>query len=69
MSPMKFKTNVKCGGCVAAITPEMDKLGTSWSVDLSHPDRIMTVAGDVPKEAVLSAMKTAGYQAESLPEN
>jgi copper chaperone CopZ len=66
---MKFKTNVKCGGCVAAITPEMDKLSATWSVDLSHPDRIMTVAGDVPKEAVLAAMKTAGYQAESLPEN
>mgnify|MGYP005811347563 CR=1 FL=1 len=66
---LQFKTNVKCGGCVAAITPEMDKLGTTWSVDLSHPDRIMTVAGEVSKEAVLSAMETAGYQAEVLSEN
>ena len=66
---MKFKTNVKCGGCVAAITPEMEKLGVAWSVDLVHPDRILTVADNVPKEAVLSALKSAGYQAESLPEN
>jgi copper chaperone CopZ len=65
---MKFKTNVKCGGCVAAIRPEMDKLGTTWSVDLNHPDRIMTVEGNITEEAVRSAMKTAGYQAEKVGE-
>jgi hypothetical protein len=46
----------------------MDKLGTTWSVDLSHPDRIMTVEGNVPEEAVRSAMKTAGYKAEKVAE-
>ncbi|WP_209332120.1 heavy-metal-associated domain-containing protein [Lunatimonas salinarum] len=64
---IKLKTNVKCGACVASITPEMDKIAPNqWKVDLSHPDRILEVAGDLPEETVKSALQRAGYRGESI---
>ncbi len=64
---MKFKTNIKCGACVASVTPEMDKLNLkSWSVDLTHPDRILTVEGNVAKENVKEALQKAGYAGEEI---
>ncbi|PRY86352.1 cation transporter [Mongoliibacter ruber] len=63
----KFKTNVKCGACVAAITPEMNKLeNTEWQVDLSHPDRILAVQGNTPSSKVIEALEKAGYKAEEI---
>lgn len=63
----KFKTNVKCGACVAAITPEMNKLeNADWKVDLSHPDRIMAVEGDATPKQVIEALEKAGYKAEEI---
>jgi copper chaperone len=64
---MKFKTNIKCGACVAAVTPEMEKLNLkSWAVDLTHPDRILTVEGDAAKENVKEALHKAGYAGEEI---
>jgi copper chaperone len=64
---MKFKTNVKCGACVAAVTPEMEKLNlTKWEVDLAHPDRVLTVPEDTQPEKVKAALQKAGYQAEQI---
>lgn len=65
MKYQQLKTNVKCGACVATITPEMDKLSAeSWSVDLTHPDRILTVEGNLEEEAVLHALEKSGYKGE-----
>ena len=64
---IKLKTNVKCGACVAAITPEMDALkAAKWSVDLSSPDRILQVEGEVTEENVKTALSRAGYTGESI---
>lgn len=64
---IQLKTNVKCGACVAAITPEMDKLpNIEWSVDLKNPDRVLTVTGDSTEAAVIEALKKAGYQGEPI---
>jgi copper chaperone len=63
----KFKTNVKCGACVTAITPEMNKLEkVDWKVDLTHPDRIMTVDGDISTKDIVEAMEKSGYKAEQI---
>lgn len=42
MATMKFKTNAKCGGCVAAIGAKLNKLvkEDEWSVDLKSPDKV-----------------------------
>ncbi|UJP66493.1 heavy-metal-associated domain-containing protein [Mongoliitalea daihaiensis] len=64
---IQLKTNVKCGACVAAITPEMEKLSNiEWSVDLKNPDRILTVEGDASALEVVEALKKAGYQGEPI---
>jgi len=64
---IKLKSNVKCDGWVTAITPEMDALkSTKCFVDLTHPDRILQVEGDVSEENIKAAFQRAGYSGESI---
>ncbi len=69
MNTCRFKTNVKCNGCIAAITPHLNRLKglISWRVDLADPQRILTaeVSGIAPDE-IISALQKAGYLAELL---
>ncbi len=69
MKTLKFKTNIKCNGCVNAVTPFLDKSNniSDWSVDLESPDRILTIKteeGDA--EEVKELLNEAGYKAEEL---
>jgi copper chaperone CopZ len=65
---LKFKTNIKCGGCIKAVGPFLDGLKevTKWEVDLSSPDRILTVEGTTDVGKVVQAVKAAGYLAEKI---
>jgi copper chaperone len=65
---MKFKTNIKCGGCIQTVKPFLEGLKEikNWQVDLSSPDRILSVEGDVAEEKVIQAIQAAGYRAEKL---
>jgi copper chaperone CopZ len=58
-----FKTNLRCAGCVAAIKPYLDAEPrvSRWSVDLAAPDKLLTVHGDAPAEAVKAAVARGGY--------
>lgn len=65
MSEIKLKTNVKCNACVNTITPHMEELNpVSWSVDLTDPDRTLTIAGDFNEIKVMEALKNAGYEGQ-----
>ena len=67
MSKLKFKTNIKCGGCIATVTPFIEKESSikKWEVDLNDPDRTMIVEGDnVTADLVIKTLKEAGYTAE-----
>ena len=69
MNTLKFKTNVKCGGCIATVTPYLNQVKgiVSWNVDTIDPKKIMTVETEgISPEEITSAMKTAGYQAELI---
>ncbi|HEX7411707.1 MAG TPA: heavy-metal-associated domain-containing protein [Bacteroidales bacterium] len=69
METLKFKTNLKCGGCIAAITPGLEKLEGvgEWKVDLTVPDRILEVETSPDKAAsILEAVKKAGYEISQL---
>lgn len=69
METLKFKTNIKCGACVATVTPHLNKLEgvERWEVDLQNPDRILTVeAGNASEQDVVKAINEAGYKAEVL---
>ena len=69
MNTLKFKTNVKCGGCIATVTPHLNQIKgiISWNVDTTDPLKIMTIETEgISAEVIISVMKTAGYQAELI---
>jgi copper chaperone len=69
MSTLKFKTSVKCGGCIQKITPNLNNLKgiISWKVDTQNPDRILEVEADnLDPRMVIEAVKSAGYQIEQI---
>lgn len=65
---MKFKTNIKCATCVATVTPFLNETAGEgkWQVDLTSPDRTLTVQADAPEEKIKNALLKAGYKAEKL---
>mgnify|MGYP006295332105 CR=1 FL=1 len=71
MKTLKFKTSLKCQGCVNAITPYMNEAEgvKSWRVDLDSPEKWVEIDTDdtmkkKSKKDVEKAIKTAGYQAK-----
>ena len=60
----QFKTNLRCGNCVAAVTPHLDReLGAGrWTVDTSSPNKTLTVSGDAATEGVTAAVARGGFQ-------
>ncbi|MCK9212132.1 MAG: heavy-metal-associated domain-containing protein [Ignavibacteriaceae bacterium] len=66
MTELLFKTNIKCGGCIAKITPFLngEKQIEEWNVDLQSPERILSVKSEtVSSESVVDLLKKAGYTA------
>jgi copper chaperone len=62
-----YKTNINCSGCVASVTPGLNKLDNvdEWKVDLEHPDRLLHVElDDDDTTAVENAVKEAGFTIE-----
>lgn len=70
MKTIKFKTTIKCSGCVATVTPYLNETvgANNWQVDLQNPDRILTVqTDDRAKEIeVIQQLQAAGYKAEKI---
>ena len=68
MENLKFKTNIKCGGCIATVTPFLDQHQaiTSWTVDTNTPDKVLTVEGALDAQSVISTLARAGFQAEEI---
>jgi copper chaperone len=73
MNVIKFKTSLKCGGCVNAIRPHLNKIKgiQSWEVDLNTPDKVLTVTTNSEltlelQNLIASSFKDAGYKAELI---
>jgi copper chaperone CopZ len=67
METFKFKTNIKCGACVATVTPFLNEAvgEENWQVDTLTPNRILTA--EAPSaQTVQQAIEQAGYKAEPL---
>ncbi len=64
---VQFKTNIKCGACVATVTPFLNEaLGEgNWQVDTQTPSRILTAKAP-SVQVVKQAVEKAGYTAEPL---
>ena len=68
MKTSKIKTSAKCGGCVAKIGEMLDKVVArdQWNIDLSTPDRVLTITSDLSDDRVIELVKEAGFKAEKL---
>ena len=70
METLKFKTNIKCGGCIAAVTPHLNKLSDiqKWEVDTNSPDKVLTIEGKqgIDDQEIINVLENAGYNAEKL---
>lgn len=64
-----FKTNMKCGGCVATVKPYLDEAKDieSWEVDLNAPEKVLKVkTAGISSEKVQELINKAGFKAEKL---
>jgi len=68
METIKFKTNIKCEGCLAQVGPALNKSAgkNNWQVDLASSDKTLTVNGNLREDEIIAAVKNAGYTAEKL---
>lgn len=68
MEAIKFKTDIKCSGCVAKVTPHLNAAfgEDNWEVDTTNPSKILTVVGETNEAKVREAVSKAGYKAELL---
>lgn len=68
MNTIKLKTNIKCTGCLAAVTPNLNETAgeNNWQVDLNDPQKILTVETDCSESEIIAAVKEAGFQAEAV---
>lgn len=69
MSTYKFKTTMSCSGCVSKIEKFLnaEKGILKWEVDLSSPDKILTIETDtLDPAAIPPLLLKAGYKAEQI---
>lgn len=61
----KYRTNLNCGGCVAALKPHLDNDPAirRWSVNTADPNKVLTVEGEnVAAEAIERLVADAGFK-------
>lgn len=69
METKRFKTNAKCGGCSAKIGAALERHGVSagnWSVDLSSPEKVLSVESDLDSAEIVRIVGEAGFRAEEV---
>ncbi len=65
LTTLKYKTNLNCGSCVAAVKPHLDNNPAihRWSVDTANPNKVLTVEGEgVSGKAVEQHVADAGFK-------
>jgi copper chaperone CopZ len=60
---LQFKTNINCSNCVRSVSGFLKAVDgiVRWEVDTDNPDKILTVEGTVPADAVIAAVEEAGF--------
>lgn len=69
MSTIKLKTNINCSGCVAKVTPVLDKAvgANNWKVDTEHQNKLLTVNTDeLSAKEIIKTVEKAGFKATAL---
>lgn len=68
MNTLKFKTDIKCTGCLEKVTPHLNEATgvEKWEVDLENPDKVLTVETGGTSGDVIATVQKAGFRAEQL---
>lgn len=69
MEEMKFKTSIKCTGCLDKVSPQLNHTQgiENWEVDLKNPDKVLTVnAEGASEEDIVKAVKKVGFEIERI---
>ena len=70
METLQFKTNIKCGGCIATVTPYLNEVPKleSWEVDTATAEKLLTVKGQegINEDDIVDTLEKAGYKAEKI---
>ena len=64
MKKAVYKTNINCGGCIATVTPFLDKAQSveKWSVDTESKNKLLTVEGGaLNKEEVIGLVEICRF--------
>jgi copper chaperone CopZ len=66
MEKTKFKTNIKCAACIEKVTPGLNEIvgAGNWTVDITNPEKTLTVEGEVNEAKMKDALQKVGYRAE-----
>lgn len=66
MKKASYKTNLKCAGCVAKITPYLNEISGegNWAVDLSQPTKRIELGAEISFEKIKAAFDKAGFKVE-----
>jgi copper chaperone CopZ len=65
MKTFTFTTNINCGGCIATVTPFMEKAAgiLEWKVDIADPKKPLTVKTEsLSADEIISIVKSAGFE-------
>lgn len=66
---LKFKTNIKCGGCISTVTPFLDNTAgiKHWEVDTVNKDKVLTVeVEEITPDVVIQKVQEAGFKIELI---
>lgn len=68
MRTIKFKTNINCGGCVAKVTPSLNKTvgDGNWQVDTTNRDKILSIVTELDDSAIVTSVQQAGFKIEKM---
>jgi hypothetical protein len=63
MTAHRYKTDLRCGACIEHVRPLLDAAPgiARWSADVTDPNKVLTVEGDITADAVNAVLSPAGY--------
>ena len=73
MTTLKFKSNIKCTGCLAKVSPILnaEPMLENWEVDIYTPEKTLTInTNEANTEKVIEALERAvgsvGFKIEKV---
>lgn len=66
---LTFKSNIKCGGCMAIVGPFLDRAEDiiKWEVDTEVPEKTLrVVVNGLEENDIQQLVKEAGFEAQPI---